>query len=175
MSWGFRRAGVGDVAAAQEEYRRIIEHLGETGDPSRWHEVGHPKPEQVADWAEAGELYVALDGEHIAGLVVLNHEAIDAYATADWAVGASASEALVVHALGVVPDYLGQGVARFLLDSTLDVARKAGCLAVRLDVYVENTPALRLYRSYGFRDLGCHTVDYGDIELNEFHLLEYVL
>ena len=175
MSLFFRRAGVGDVAAAQEEYRRIIEHLGETGDPSRWHDVGHPKPEQVAAWVEAGELYLALDRGQIAGVVVLNHEAIDAYATADWAVEASPSEALVVHALGVVPDYLGQGVARFLLDSTLDVARKAGCLAVRLDVYVENTPALRLYRSYGFRDLGCHTVDYGDIGLNEFHLFEYVL
>ena len=104
MSWSFRRAGVGDVVVAQDAYRRIIDYLGETGDHSRWHEVGHPKPEQVAAWAEAGELYVALDGEHIAGLVVRNHAAIDAYATADWAVGASASEALVVHALGVVPD-----------------------------------------------------------------------
>ena len=118
---------------------------------------------------------LSLDGGQIAGVVVLNHEAIDAYATAAWAVEASASEALVVHALGVVPDYLGQGVARFLLDSALEVAREAGCLAVRLDVYVENTPALRLYRSYGFRDLGCHTVDYGDIDLNQFHLFEYVL
>lgn len=175
--WSFRRAGVGarDVAAAQDAYRRIIDHIGETGGPSRWNEVGHPKPEQVAAWAEAGELYVALDGEQIAGVVVLNYEAIDAYATADWAVEASASEALVVHALGVVPAYLGQGVARFLLDSALDVAREAGCRAVRLDVYVENTPALRLYRSYGFRDLGCHTVDYGDIDLNDFHLFEYVI
>ena len=175
MGWSFRRAGAGDVVVAQDAYRRIIDYLGETGDHSRWHEVGHPKPEQVAAWAEAGELYLALDGKQIAGVVVLNHEAIDAYATADWAVEASALEALVVHALGVMPDYLGQGVARFLLDSALDVAREAGCLAVRLDVYVENTPALRLYRSYGFRDLGCYTVDYGDIDLNEFHLFEYVL
>lgn len=175
MGWSFQRAGAGDVVVAQDAYRSIIDHLGETGDPSRWHDVGHPKPEQVAAWAEAGELYLALDGKQIAGVVVLNHEAIDAYATADWAVEASALEALVVHALGVMPDYLGQGVARFLLDSALDVAREAGCLAVRLDVYVENTPALRLYRRYGFRDLGCYTVDYGDIDLNEFHLFEYVL
>ena len=66
-------------------------------------------------------------------------------------------------------------MARFLLDRTLDLARVRGCRAVRLDTYVENLPARRLYERYGFTDLGCHTLTYEGTDLNQFHLFEYLL
>ncbi|ETJ01056.1 MAG: hypothetical protein Q605_AUC01135G0002, partial [Actinomyces urogenitalis DORA_12] len=47
--------------------------------------------------------------------------------------------------------------------------------AVRLDTYVENLPARRLYERYGFTDLGCHTLTYEGTDLNQFHLFEYLL
>lgn len=176
MTLIFRRAGAGDAAAAQQAYRRIIDHLAETVDFPHWHTEDHPTPEEVAGWVEAGELYLALDDDgEIAGVTVLNHDAVDAYRLAAWAVEAEPGEALVVHALGVVPDHLGKGVSRFLVDATLDVALEQGCKAVRLDTYVENIPARKLYERYGFTDLGCHTVAYEGTDLNQFHLFEYVL
>lgn len=176
MALTFRRAETSDTAVAQQAYRLIIDHLAETVDFPHWHTENHPTPEEVAEWVEAGELYLALDerGE-TAGVTVLNHDAVDAYREAAWTIEAEPLEILVVHALGVVPDHLGTGVSRSLVDATLEVAREQGCKAVRLDTYVENIPARKLYERHGFTDLGCHTVAYEGTDLSQFHLFEYVL
>lgn len=171
----FLKARPEDTTAAQEVYRRIINHLGATIDYPRWHQVGHPAPDLIVSWINAGELYLVWEGDEITGVVALNHDAVSAYAEADWAVEVASDQALVVHALGVAPDQQGRGIARFILDSTIARARHRGMRAVRLDVYVDNIPALELYSRYGFTDLGCHTVDYGNYDLTRFHLFEYVL
>lgn len=164
MNLTFRRAQLDDTTTAQAAYRKIIDHLAETVDFPHWHTENHPTPSEVDDWIETGDLYLAVDEDgSIAGVVVLNHEAVDAYQDANWATEARPEEVLVVHALGVVPNHLGQGVARFLVDHTINLAREQGSRAVRLDTYVENIPARKLYERYGFTDL------------TEFHLFEYVL
>ena len=125
MDLTFRRAEATDTAAAQQVYRLIIDHLAETVDFPHWHTENRPTPEEVAGWAEAGELYLALDeGGKTAGVTVLNHDAVDAYQEAAWTIEAEPQETLVVHALGVVPDHLGTGVSRFLVDAALQVARQ---------------------------------------------------
>lgn len=158
-----------------ELYQRIREHLAQTVTYRHWHTENHPAPHQVEQWIAAGELYLALAGDEIAGGVVLNNEAPDAYRTADWAIDAPPEHALVVHVLGVAPTFLGRGVARFLMDQSLQVARDGRCVAVRLDVIEDNTPAQQLYTSYGFTDLGLHIIEYEGTDLNRFHLFEHVL
>ena len=175
MKLTFRAAEASDLAAVQQAYQRIIEHLAQTVDYPHWHTENHPTVPEVQAWVASGGLYLALEEDRVAGVVVLNHEAPQAYDTAAWGADLAPEEVLVVHALGVLPDYLGQGVARFLLDCTLDLARVRGCRAVRLDTYVENLPARRLYERYGFTDLGCHTLTYEGTDLNQFHLFEYLL
>lgn len=175
----FRRARREDTAAAQAAYQQIIEHLGATVDYPHWHSENHPTPAEVEQWVEAGDLYLALApgaaGERVAGAMVLDHNAPAAYADAPWTIEAGPTRALVVHALGVHPDFLRQGVARFLVRASLDVAHQKGCRTVRLDTYVENLPARRLYASQGFHDLGLHTLHYDGTDLTQFHLFELVL
>lgn len=176
MDLSLRRADQRDTAAAQAVYREIIDHLAETVDFPHWHTENHPTPEEVAAWIAAEDLYlaVAADGS-IAGVVVLNHDAVEAYADAGWALAAPLEDVLIVHALGVAPEHLGQGVAKYLVDATIELARTSGCRTVRLDTYVENVPARMLYTRCGFTDLGCHTVRYDGTDLSQFHLFEYVL
>lgn len=106
---------------------------------------------------------------------MLNHDAVDAYQEAAWTIEAEPRGIPIAHALGVVPDRWGTGVSRSLVDATLQVARQQGCKAVRLDTYVENIPARKLYERHGFTDLGCHTVAYEGTGLSQFRLFEYVL
>ncbi|KUG57387.1 hypothetical protein AVL62_13215 [Serinicoccus chungangensis] len=173
----FRQAGPADTAAAQAAYRQVIDHLATTVDFPHWHTENRPTRTEVTGWVDAGELYLALDERErsIAGVVALNHEAPDAYRQAAWDVEAPPEQVLVVHALAVCPDFLRQGVARFLVDATLEVAREKGCRAVRLDTYVENTAARGLYARCGFTDLGVHTLHYEGTDLSQFHLFERVL
>ncbi|MGP9744719.1 GNAT family N-acetyltransferase [Brachybacterium sp. AOP29-B2-41] len=185
MDLSLRRAERHDVPAAQAAYRAIIDHLAATVDFPHWHTENHPIPDEVAAWIEAGELYLAItragadrtdtQPETIAGVAVLNHDAAEQYADATWAIDATPDEVLVVHALGVVPAFLGRGVARHLVESSLQLARDWKLRTVRLDTYVENIPARRLYARCGFHDLGCHTVRYEGTDLSQFHLFEYVL
>ena len=176
MDLSLRRAQQRDIPAAQAVYREIIDHLAATVDFPHWHTENHPTPDEVAGWIEAGELYLATTRSGaIAGVTVLNHDSAEQYADAAWTIAAEPEEVLVVHALGVVPGFLGQGVARSLVEASLQLARERKLRTVRLDTYVENIPARRLYVRCGFRDLGCHTVRYEGTDLSEFHLFEYVL
>ncbi|MFK5582381.1 GNAT family N-acetyltransferase [Serinicoccus sp. LYQ131] len=177
VRWNFRQAEASDTAAAQAAYRQIVDHLAATVDFPHWHTENRPSEDEVQEWIGSGELYLTLEqtGGRIAGVVALNHAAPDAYLHAPWALEVPPEQILVVHALAVSPDFLRQGVARFLVDASLDVAREKGCRAVRLDTYVENIAARELYARCGFTDLGVHTLHYEGTELNQFHLFERVL
>lgn len=173
----FERAELADTAAVQAAYRGIIEHLAATIDYPRWHSENHPGPDLVAEWVQTGNLYVARDtaSGRIAGLVALDHNAPGGYADAAWGIEAAPEQALIVHALGVTPEFQHRGVARFLIREIIGLARARGCLAVRLDVYTENTPGIELYRQCGFTDLGLHQLHYDTTDLSEFRLYEYVV
>jgi ribosomal protein S18 acetylase RimI-like enzyme len=54
----------------------------------------------------------------------------------------------------VAPGARGRGLARMLLQAIIDWARAASLHALELGVTQGNAPAIRLYRSAGFRDFG---------------------
>jgi GNAT superfamily N-acetyltransferase len=58
-----------------------------------------------------------------------------------------------VGGMGLLPAARGTGAARGLLRQVVDEARDAGCDAVELEVFAQNEPAARLYRSEGFVEL----------------------
>ena len=78
--------------------------------------------------------------EAICGLVIGNREGT----TSMWYVGT----------VGVLPEFRGRGIARELVQATLDMMRKKGATRVRLGVIDGNTPAQSLYRSLGFVEYG---------------------
>ncbi|QLL08415.1 ribosomal protein S18-alanine N-acetyltransferase [Mycobacterium vicinigordonae] len=56
-----------------------------------------------------------------------------------------------VHTIGVDPAFQGQGIGRRLLDELLDFADGG---VVYLEVRTDNEPAIGLYRSVGFEQVG---------------------
>jgi [ribosomal protein S18]-alanine N-acetyltransferase len=56
-----------------------------------------------------------------------------------------------VHTIGVDPAYQGRGIGRRLLDELLNIADGG---AVHLEVRTDNAPAIALYRSVGFTEVG---------------------
>jgi [ribosomal protein S18]-alanine N-acetyltransferase len=74
---------------------------------------------------------------------------------------AEAGSAEIV-SLAVHPDYRRQGMARALIEHTLDKLRAGGTRRVELRVRPANAAALRLYRSCGFRRIGIDRGYYED-------------
>jgi [ribosomal protein S18]-alanine N-acetyltransferase len=56
--------------------------------------------------------------------------------------------------IGVAPDRWGQGTGTALLDALLAEAARRGCTEVFLEVRTDNARAQRLYRKYGFTEVG---------------------
>ena len=56
-----------------------------------------------------------------------------------------------VHTIGVDPDFQGQGIGRRLLDAMLEIASGG---MVFLEVRTDNLPAIKLYESVGFVNIG---------------------
>jgi ribosomal-protein-alanine N-acetyltransferase len=56
-----------------------------------------------------------------------------------------------IHTIGVDPAFQGRGIGRLLLDALLHYADGA---AVYLEVRTDNAPAIALYRSAGFVEIG---------------------
>ena len=56
--------------------------------------------------------------------------------------------------IAVHPNFQGRGIGRKLLDAALASLRSRGAKCVRLEVRPHNTPARRLYESFGFKVVG---------------------
>jgi GNAT superfamily N-acetyltransferase len=51
----------------------------------------------------------------------------------------------------VMPDYRGKGINGKLIDGLIDWSKNKGLQEVQLDVYFENTNALKAYHKKGFQ------------------------
>jgi ribosomal-protein-alanine N-acetyltransferase len=91
----------------------------------------------------------ALDEEHLHFHVALNDREVVGYAVS-WCV---MDEAELAN-LAVVPAMRGRHVGAALLDRAIADAKLAGCAVMHLEVRETNIPALALYGSRGFGQVG---------------------
>lgn len=56
--------------------------------------------------------------------------------------------------MGLLTEFRGQGTGSRLLETALKHAKDCGLEKIELNVYTTNTPAIALYRKFGFEDEG---------------------
>lgn len=98
-----------------------------------------------------------------------------AYGTVDWGVDLTAEEVMVVYTLAVHPDFLGAGIGKALMEAILGFCREKQVKAIRLDVYEKNSPAIGLYKKYGFSYIGLVDLGYSHFGLDQFELYQKIL
>ncbi len=67
-----------------------------------------------------------------------------------------------IYSLAVAPNLRGQGIAQALIHAGEQAARDDGRLYLRLEVNVDNTPAIKLYEKLGYRKFGLYEDYYED-------------
>ena len=55
--------------------------------------------------------------------------------------------------IAVTPEFRGKSIAKTLLNSILDIAKRADCKNIFLDVRPSNATAIEFYRKFGFMKL----------------------
>lgn len=156
-------------------YDTLIDRMQESEYHPKWQKGIYPEYEALRQAVTRGQLYLAYAGEEPVGAMILNQHANPEYDLADWAIPAGREEVTVIHTLGVMPHAGRQGVGSFLVEQALDIARREGRKALRLDVLQGNLPAERLYQKAGFRFVQSMELFYEDTGRCGFDLYEYVL
>ncbi|HET8551295.1 MAG TPA: GNAT family N-acetyltransferase/peptidase C39 family protein [Gammaproteobacteria bacterium] len=67
-----------------------------------------------------------------------------------------------LYSIAVAPEHRGGGIAQALLERAEDVSRERDCIAMRLEIRVDNAAAERLYRKMGYRPFGTYPDYYED-------------
>lgn len=156
-------------------YWQLIEQMDSALYKPGWKKGIYPTDEFLMDSIRNKELYVLLSESNHMASMILNNKCTDGYEKIHWNITATPQEINVVHALGVLPDYQGQGIAKLMVQEAIRTAKENGQKAVRLDVLSTNIPAQKLYSDMGFNYMDTIQLFYEDTGSTNYLLYEYTL
>ena len=130
-----------DAAIKRMTERRIFQ----------WDDV-YPAKDDFARDIRRRELYAGTIGGRIAVVYALSRESNGQYASGAWQY--TGDDYLVLHRLCVSPDFQNKGIARKTMRHIEEDSARRGAKAIRLDAFLGNPIALRLYSESGYRTAG---------------------
>lgn len=164
-----------DIPQIAGLYDTLNDYLASSTNYPGWIKGIYPTRQNAEAGLQENNLFVAKENDIIVGSIILNHHPEAAYDKAKWLLDCDYSQIIVIHTLAVHPHYLSQGIGKSLLDFALRYAKDTGMCSIRLDVYQQNLPAIRLYEKCGYTYIA--TVDLGLAEygLDRFRLYELLV
>lgn len=137
---------------------------------------GFPPRAMVIDAINQGTQFVGEVDGVIAAAYIMDHNADETYESARWRVQAQPQEAMVLHALRVLPDFGGRGYSKRLVEHAIRTTKSQGQKAIRLDCIEGNDVPMHMYESFGFQRVDVAEITYPDIGTPmKFHLFELAL
>lgn len=164
-----------DIEQLDRLYNDLNEYLEKGINYPGWLKGVYPIRETAEMGIAENNLFVLKVKSDIAGSIILNHKPENAYNEVIWSINANKDEVIVIHTLAVHPHFMKYGVAQKLMDFAELYALQENAKSIRLDVAVQNAPAISLYEKCGYDYIG--TVDLGlpYEHLKWFKLYELVL
>jgi ribosomal protein S18 acetylase RimI-like enzyme len=157
------KATPSDVDVAMAIVESCIDHMQSQG-IDQWDSL-YPDRAVLERDITNGNLYLAVDGDICRGIVTLNEEQSKEYEAVSWRY--YEGKILVVHRLAIDPSSQGQGVASRMMDFAEEYAYRQGYSTIRLDAFLQNPSAVRLYTRRHYRVAG--TVEF---RKGTFHCFE---
>lgn len=121
---------------------------------TNWLRGTYPTVDTARKALEAGELWVALEGDDLYASFILNGTQLPEYDNIPWQFRAERDKVAVIHTLVVSPRYSRRGKARELVAFCEAESRRRGWTVMRLDTYEGNHPANAMYPRLGYRLAG---------------------
>lgn len=146
-----RLAEENEIQAVGRIYDCILDWEAAHTNDTNWQKGMYPTERTAAEAWQKGTLYVAEEEGHICGTMILNHIQPFEYGKIPWKYPAEEMQVLVIHTLAVHPQCRGHGLAKKMVQFAEELAKKKDCFVIRLDTYVGNAPAMKLYQSMGYR------------------------
>lgn len=156
-------------------YNDLNDYLSRTVNYPGWIKGIYPIRQTALDGIKENQLYTLKHDNKIIATAIIRNTPEEAYYGVEWLTEDDYNQIAVVYTFAVHPDYLKQGIGREMLLRIIETCRLSGLKSIRLDVYENNAPAIKLYEKCGFQYID--TVDLGLAEygLDRFKLYECVL
>lgn len=117
----------------------------------QWDDI-YPDEELINNDLNGGNLYVYEDKESIKAIIVLNENQDREYESICWK--CNSGKQLIVHRLCVDPRFQGQGIAQQLMIYTEEYGKGLQYESIRLDSFINNDRACKLYDKLGYTKVG---------------------
>jgi ribosomal protein S18 acetylase RimI-like enzyme len=117
----------------------------------QWDEIYPDKTVMLAD-ISSNSLYALRPDNCIAGIMAVNEIQSPEYRSIHWS--NNKGNPLIVHRLCIHPKFQGQGLAKILMNFAETYARDNNYGSIRLDAFIDNRAAVRLYDSLNYQNKG---------------------
>ncbi len=171
----FVKADIADMEEISKLYDDVCDYLCEHENYPGWKKGVYPTGDDAVVGIKENALYIAKDNDKIVGTVMLRHKPEEGYKNLEWPLESNYEKIYVIYTLAVHPKFIRQGIGKKLLDFAEEIARKEGCISLRLDVVKGNIPAENLYKKCGYKYVGTTSLGYEDYGLPWYNLYEKVL
>ncbi|MBR0384395.1 MAG: GNAT family N-acetyltransferase [Eubacteriaceae bacterium] len=155
------RCAEADIARTGAFYDKVVLWLSEHENLPKWTYRVYPSEEIVRAMTAAKAQYICLMDGEIVGAFALGTEPQGRFDKCRWKRNLPEGAYMVLRTLAIDESVRGQGIGGRIIRFCVDLAKSAGCAALRVDVVPSNVPARRFYEKYGFTYAGDV-----DLELN---------
>lgn len=139
-----------DFATVRSKYIDVIENTAKIEQHAHWEYGKHPSDGLLRSYIDRGEMYLLMDGEDAAGMVVISMCQGDDYDGVSWQENLQKDEVAVLHLLAVCPAYRGKYLGNVIIDQAMEITVRKGKKALRVDTLKDNLPARQMYERAGF-------------------------
>lgn len=149
-----RKAEEKDIQNIADTYTRLLTYEQEHGSNSGWKLNLYPTIEVPQQAVPTGNMYVLEENGEICASMILNSEQAEEYTEISWLYPASDEQVLVIHTLCIPPEKAGRGYGTAMLNFAKEYGREHGMTVIRMDTWLHNEPAKKLYLKNGFQIAG---------------------
>lgn len=139
-----------DFEIVKNKYIEVIENTAGIHQHAHWEYGKHPSDQLLKSYIDRGEMYLLMDGEEIAGIVVISMCQGDDYEGVSWQEHLQNDEVAVLHLLAVCPAYRGKYLGNVIIEQAMEITVRRGKKALRVDTLKDNLPAQQMYERAGF-------------------------
>lgn len=163
MEIKYRIAELSDLAELLEMFSSAVESM-EKNNIFQWDEI-YPDEATLRYDVLKQQLYVGVAENQLAVAFVLNNECDEAYNNAEWEYKNCSYK--VLHRFCVNPIFQNRGLGSLAMRTVEITAKNLGSECIRLDAFVHNPLALRMYEKLNYKIVG-----YANFRKGKFYLME---
>jgi ribosomal protein S18 acetylase RimI-like enzyme len=148
-----------NIVAIMDIFKKAIEDMDTKG-IHQWDDIYPSEDVLLNDISENNIIVSVNEMNTIQGVIVLNEHQDIAYEGIEWKY--NLGRQLIIHRLCIHPNFQGKGIARMLIKYAECFGFEHKYESIRLDAFIPNIRACRMYEQSGYHKRGIVTFRKGD-------------